>query len=263
MPTASGPQARPGPPRPGSGPARLHREPHPGPPRPEPAGLPGPAHRSADPPLRARPARRTDPRGRQEAGPDPPRRRPQGPGPAGRPGHPQQRGLRLRPLRRRRPLPPGLQRDPSGREGRHLRRLPPPCRDLLRCDGHRPHRARPARQRLALPQELRLAAGPGRPRRDRQADPRLPAADHWQGRTLQPHPARRVGLPAALHHQPRTDGGPGRLSAHLQPPPLPHRTRRPATDQPCKQCCGSIPYTEGEVGRVAGSARGCRPGPVS
>lgn len=38
----------------------------------------------------------------------------------------------------------------------------------------------------------------------------------------------------------RTHGRPGRLPAHLQPPSLPHRTRRPATDQPREQPCGSI-----------------------
>jgi len=46
------------------------------------------APRSDHPPLRTRPARRTDPCGREETRPDPRRRRPQGPGPPGRPGHP-------------------------------------------------------------------------------------------------------------------------------------------------------------------------------
>lgn len=71
---------------------------------------------------------------------------------------------------------------------------------------HRPHRAGPDRQRMAIPQELRLAGAPGRPRRGRQAHRHPPAADQRQSRTLQPHPARRMGLPAALHHQ--LKGGP-------------------------------------------------------
>jgi transposase InsO family protein len=43
-----------------------------------------------------------------------------------------------------------------------------------------------------------------------------------------------------LCQQRRTNRGTGRLPAHLQPPPLPHRTRRPATDQPCQQRSGPI-----------------------
>ncbi|CAL9296668.1 hypothetical protein SUDANB51_05559 [Streptomyces sp. enrichment culture] len=39
---------------------------------------------------------------------------------------------------------------------------------------HRPHRAAPDRQRIAIPQELRLAGAPSRPRLDRQAHPHLP-----------------------------------------------------------------------------------------
>lgn len=172
--------------------------------------------------------------------PDPRRRRPQGPGPPGQPRHPQPRGLRLHPLGRRRPQPPRLQRSPRRREGRHLRRLPPPGRSLLHRTRHHPHRTGSDRQCLALPKELRLADGPGRSRRDRQTHPHLPSPDQRQGRTLQPHPARRVGLPAALHQQHRTHRSPGRLPAHLQPPPLPHRTRRPPTHQPREQPCGSI-----------------------
>lgn len=161
-------------------------------------------------------------------------------GPPGRPRHPQQRRFRLRPLRRRRPLPPRLQRNPPGREGHHLRGLPHSRGRVLPPPGHHPHRTRPHRQRLGLSQGPRLEERPGRPRRDRKADPPLPAPDQRQSRTLQPHPRRRMGLPAALHLQHRAHGSPGRLHPHLQPPPLPHRTRRPAPDQPSQQPCGSI-----------------------
>ncbi len=48
---------------------------------------------------------------------------------------------------------------------------------------------------------------------DRQTHPALPTADQRQGRTLQPHPRRRMGLPAALHLQRRANGSPGKLPA--------------------------------------------------
>jgi hypothetical protein len=49
-----------------------------------------------------------------------------------------------------------------------------------------------------------------------------------------------MGLPAALHQQRTTNRSPGRLPAHPQTPPLPHRTPRPPTDLPRQQPCGSI-----------------------
>ena len=48
---------------------------------------------------------------------------------------------------------------------------------------------------------------------------------------------------AALHQQRRTHRRPARLPPHLQPPPLPHRTRRPPTHQPRQQPAGQ--YTLG------------------
>ena len=132
-------------------------------------------------------ARRTAPRRREKTRPDPRRRRPQDPRPRRRPAHPRH-GLRLRPLRHRRPHPPRLQRGPRRRESRHLRGLPRQSRRVLPDRGHRPHRRGPDRQRLALPQELRLARRPRPPRRERQTHPCLPATDQRQGRTLPPHP---------------------------------------------------------------------------
>ena len=44
----------------------------------------------------------------------------------------------------------------------------------------------------------------------------------------------------------RTHRSPGRLPPHLQPPPLPHRTRRPPAHQPCQQRCGSIHLGRGD-----------------
>ncbi len=101
-------------------------------------------------------------------------------------------------------------------------------------------RTRPDRQRRLL-QGQTLHPDPRRSRYRPQEDPPLPAADQRQGRTLQPDAPGRVGLPAALHLRPREDNDPGRLPPHLQPPLLPHRTRRPTSDQPRQQRCESIP----------------------
>jgi hypothetical protein len=92
-------------------------------------------------------------------------------------------------------------------------------------------RAGPDRQRLLLP--LPPLARPAHRCRDQpQTHPPLPPADQRQGRTLQPHPARRVGLRPPL---PERTGAPRRLprlAAHLQSPPRTHRAERPTTRQP-------------------------------
>ena len=61
------------------------------------------------------------------------------------------------------------------------------------------HRAGHHRQPLQLPQEPRRQGGRDRTRRHAQVHPAaLPLAER-QGRTVQPHPGHRVGLPAGLH----------------------------------------------------------------
>ena len=70
---------------------------------------------------------------------------------------------------------------------------------LLRRPRHH-RRTRPDRQRLLL-QVQAVHPDPHRSRHRPQTHPALPAPDQRQGRTLQPHPARRMGLPAALHQQ--------------------------------------------------------------
>ncbi|PWK64398.1 hypothetical protein BCL76_11542 [Streptomyces sp. CG 926] len=89
--------------------------------------------------------------------------------------------------------------------------------------------------------------------------PCLPTADQRQGRTLQPHPPRRVGLPTALHLERRADRNPGRLPPHLQPPPLPHRTRRTPTHHPRQQPCGSIHLARRRAAGPGVPAAGSRP----
>ncbi|MEU2889155.1 leucine zipper domain-containing protein [Streptomyces albidoflavus] len=49
-----------------------------------------------------------------------------------------------------------------------------------------------------------------------------------------------AGLPAALRQQHRPRRSPRTIPPRLQLPSLPHRTRRPTTDQPCQQRSGSI-----------------------
>jgi hypothetical protein len=58
-------------------------------------------------------------------------------------------------------------------------------------------------QRVLLPIPA-LARRPGQRRDHPQAHPPLPAPDQRQSRTLQPHPARRMGLRPPLHQSSRT-----------------------------------------------------------
>ena len=103
-----------------------------------------PRHQDHRGPLRTRPARRAGPHGRQEDRHASPTAA--GGGPTAAAGQTAaeegQDRLRLRALHGRRPLPAGLLRDPARREGRHLRRVPPARRGLLRRPRHHPHRAR-------------------------------------------------------------------------------------------------------------------------
>lgn len=55
-----------------------------------------------------------------------------------------------------------------------------------------------------------------------------------------PGPAVRRGSSDDEKRPCRTHCRPGHLPAHLQPSPMPHRTRRPTPDQPREQPCGSI-----------------------
>ena len=59
----------------------------------------------------------------------------------------------------------------------------------------------------------------------------LPVAER-QGRTVQPHPAERMGLPAGLRQQRRTRHRACSLARRLQHSTPPQRPRRPPPDQP-------------------------------
>ena len=57
----------------------------------------------------------------------------------------------------------------------------------------------------------------------------------WQngkGRTLQPDPPDRMGLPPSVHQQPPTQPSPATMARVLQPETATHRPRRPPTNQP-------------------------------
>ena len=56
-----------------------------------------------------------------------------------------------------------------------------------------------------------------------------------QGRTIQPHPARRMGLRARLPLRIRPHRRACTMAAPLQPSPRPHQPRRPPTHDPCQQ----------------------------
>ncbi len=109
--------------------------------------------------------------------------------------------LRLRPLPRRRPLPPGLTpKILADEEGPDLRERSSTARiDYLHRPRHHPDRTAHDRQRLGLPLVAPRALHRGR-------DPAglhsaaLPMAER-QGGKAQPNPAHRVGLPTGIPHQ--------------------------------------------------------------
>ncbi len=68
-----------------------------------------------------------------------------------------------------------------------------------------------------------------------ETDPPLPPPNQRQDRTLPPHPDRRVGLSTPLHQRVPTPQSPTRLAPRVQPPPTPHRHRRPTTHHPLNQ----------------------------
>ena len=106
-------------------------------------------------------------------------------------------------------------------------------------------------QRRVLP----LVGLPRRARRDRaQKDPALPPPDQRQGREVQPHPARRMGLRPGLPVRGRAHYRFPYLAASLQSPPRPHLTPRPATRQPRQrhQRLWSVQLGVASVGHVPG-----------
>ena len=68
----------------------------------------------------------------------------------------------------------------------------------------------------------------------------LPAPDQRQGRALQPHAARGMGLRSRLPLRAGTHGRARALAAPLQSPPRSHRPRRSTSGQPCHQPPGTV-----------------------
>ena len=91
-----------------------------------------------------------------------------------------------------------------------------------------------------------------------QAHPALPAPDQRQGRTVQPHPAPRVGLRPSLRLGTTTPQGLAPLAAHLQPSQGTHRTRRPTTRQPRHQPLRSVHLGVAPMLFIAGHRGGNR-----
>ena len=71
-------------------------------------------------------------------------------------------------------------------------------------------------------------------------DPALPTADQREGRTLQPHPRRRMGLRPALPLRRTPAQPPTPTGCILQSPPTPHRHRRPRPLRPRSQPHGEL-----------------------
>ena len=83
---------------------------------------------------------------------------------------------------------------------------------------------------------------PRLPRRRHPPPPHapLPAPDQRQGRALQPHAARGMGLRSRLPLRAGTHGRARALAAPLQSPPRSHRPRRSTSGQPCHQPPGTV-----------------------
>ena len=161
-------------------------------------------------PLRARPAGRAGPHGRQEARPDPRRRRLAGPRP--RPGHDRRTAtpsrLRLRALPGRRPLPAGLLRGPARREGPDLRGVPATAPiDYFAAHGITRIERADDRQRLGLP------VVPARALRRRPASTRCSSSPTAHGRTARSSASTAPCSPSG----PTARSSPATTSA---PPPL-------------------------------------------
>ena len=173
----------------------------------------GPADWPADPPLRARTARRPGAPGRQEAGPDPARRRPSSPGP-GSPGGSTSR----RPGKRSATATctPRSMTTPGWPTSRSWTTSEPGPRPVLAPRPPLVHRARHHVQRVLTDNGVgyrsRLfRAGARRRRRAPPPHPAVPAADQREGGAVQPHPAGRVGLRRLLPLERRRDRG---LASH-------------------------------------------------
>lgn len=100
----------------------------------------------------------------------------------------------------RRPHPPGLQRDPRRRERPHRRRVPAPRPGLVRRPG-RHHPPRVDRQRHGLSPRRRLGMGLRRVAAQTPLHQARLSLDQRQSRTVQPHPAHRMGLRPTLDQQ--------------------------------------------------------------
>jgi hypothetical protein len=120
-------------------------------------------------------------------------------------------------------------------EVRHLRGVPAPRRQLVPHPppGHNP--PGPDRQRQGLPGRRRLDPGLQRPADPTAVHQGPQPLDQRQSRTLQPHPAHRMGLRQSVDQQRAPRQGPGQLPRALQHSPQPLRARRTPTDQPSRR----------------------------
>ena len=132
----------------------------------------------------------------------------------------------------------------------HLRRVPAPRRRLLRRARHRPHRTGHDRQRLAYRRchawRQALADLGAQARFTRRYRPQTNGKAERFNRTLLDEWAYQRPFTSNTDRAAR----PARLAPHLQPPPLPHRARRPTTHQPRQQRCWALHLGPGHLPRA-------------
>lgn len=116
--------------------------------------------------------------------------------------------------------------------------------------------SRPDRQRLLLPLQP-LDQDPRRSDHQPPLDQAVPTPDQRQSPTVQPHPARGMGLRRDLHLRSSPRRGVPRLAPSLKSPPRPHRTQGQLTDHTCPQRLRTEHRRAHRRGLYAGVRRSC------
>ena len=99
----------------------------------------------------------------------------------------------------------------------------------------RHHRTSDDRQRPQLPHLTALPTSPHRCPNPSPTDSSVSAPNQRQGRTIQPDPHQRMGLRPALRDEPSPPRFARHLAPRLQLAPIPHRSRRGASNTAPRQ----------------------------
>ena len=138
-------------------------------------------------------------------------------------------GYAFQPPRGRRPIPVGVLGGTPRRTQGDRRRVSGTGPSVLRSPRYR-GASGVDRQRILLPLFL-LRCG-ARSERQAPLHPPQSTADQWEGRTIQSHPDRRVGVRLDVSVRRGPLGDLPVLAPSLQSPPTPHRNRRQVTYRP-------------------------------